>query len=170
MNSQNISKNESSISVEAGNRYIVYNIINNMPGIRYMELKRLTGLSYGTLTYHLTMLERESKIRVVRSSRKSRYYPNMIGEIDIDIIDCVRSEICRGILLLILREGKVTLDMLVKRIQRAKTTLKYHIDRLRAKRLIEKERVGRFVFYYVKDRRMIERITMLINWIYSTQL
>lgn len=167
MNRQNISKNEPLIYIEAGNKYIVYNAIKSRPGIRYMELKRLTGLSYGTLTYHLTMLEREGKIRVMRSSRKSRYYPSMINEIDMDIIDCVRSDICRGILLLILREGKVTLDMLVKCIQRTKTTLKYHIDRLKAKRIIERERVGRFVFYYVKDIRMVERINMLINWIYS---
>ncbi|MDQ6866286.1 MAG: hypothetical protein M3044_20970 [Thermoproteota archaeon] len=40
--------------------------INNIPGIRYRELLRLTELSNGVLAYHLSGLEKTSQIRVDR--------------------------------------------------------------------------------------------------------
>ncbi|MEM4400817.1 MAG: hypothetical protein QW776_06670 [Candidatus Nitrosocaldus sp.] len=162
MNRKNISKSKPFPLIEVENRYIIFNAIKNMPGIRYMELKRLTGLSYGTLTYHLTMLEREGRIKVMRTTRKSRYYPIMMSDVDMKIIDCIKNEICRSILLLMLREGEVTLHMLVENMKRAKTTLKYHIDLLKNKKIIEGERNGRFIFYRIRDSMMMDRITVLI--------
>jgi predicted transcriptional regulator len=35
---------------ETKNRKMILELINEMPGIRYIELKRITGLAYGTLT------------------------------------------------------------------------------------------------------------------------
>lgn len=34
---------------ETKNRKMILELINEMPGIRYIELKRITGLAYGTL-------------------------------------------------------------------------------------------------------------------------
>ncbi|MEM4286122.1 MAG: hypothetical protein QXS98_04220 [Candidatus Nitrosocaldus sp.] len=163
MNRKNISKSKPFPLIEVENRYIIFNAIKNMPGIRYMELKRLTGLSYGTLTYHLTMLEKEGRIKVMRTTRKSRYYPSIMNDVDMEIIDCIRNKTCRSILLLILEEGKVTLDMMAESIKSAKTTLKYHIDLLKSKKIIEGERIGRFIFYHIKDARVMEKITTLIT-------
>ena len=50
--------------------------INNIPGIRYRELLRLTALSNGVLAYHLSGLEKTSRIRVdrQRENKATRYY------------------------------------------------------------------------------------------------
>ncbi|MCS6767993.1 MAG: hypothetical protein RMJ59_05635 [Candidatus Nitrosocaldus sp.] len=144
--------------MEAGNRYIVLNTIKSMPGIRYMELKRLTGLSYGTLTYHLAMLEREGSIRVMRTSRKSRYYPSGVDDLEADVIDCIRSRTCKDVLAVILEHGIATLDMLSKLLNKAKTTVKYHVDRLKYKGIVEGKRIGRYIFYRVKSDTILSKI------------
>ncbi|MEM4612113.1 MAG: winged helix-turn-helix transcriptional regulator [Candidatus Nitrosocaldus sp.] len=158
MNRQNISKSKPFPLIEVENRYIIFNAIKNMPGIRYMELKRLTGLSYGTLTYHLTRLEREGRIRIVRSARKSRYYTSDVDDSQADIIECIRSRTCKGILAMILEHGTVTLDALARTLNKAKTTIKYHIDMLKARGIIEGERIGRYIFYHVRDEIILNRI------------
>ena len=51
--------------------------INIFPGIRYRELQRASGFANGVLAYHLKILEKSMRIKVIRYRiRKStRYYP-----------------------------------------------------------------------------------------------
>ena len=62
--------------------------INNIPGIRYRELLRLTGLSNGVVAYHLSALEKSSQIRVDRQkeNRTTRYYSIIIPTQESDIL------------------------------------------------------------------------------------
>jgi predicted transcriptional regulator len=49
--------------------------VNEIPGIRYRELLRMTGLSNGVLSYHLRSLDNSGKIRVNRvNNRVTRYF------------------------------------------------------------------------------------------------
>ena len=45
--------------------------VNEIPGIRYRELLRMTGLSNGVLSYHLRLLDNSGKIRVNRVNKRS---------------------------------------------------------------------------------------------------
>ncbi len=45
-------------------RKLLLKIINLSPGIRYRELLRITNLNNGTLSHHLTTLEKSSIIKV----------------------------------------------------------------------------------------------------------
>ena len=56
---------------EIQNKLIQY--IAGQPGIRYRELLRLSGLSNGVLSYHITNLEKSGRIIADRSIN-SRYY------------------------------------------------------------------------------------------------
>ena len=44
--------------------------VNEIPGIRYRELLRMTGLSNGVLSYHLRSLDNSRKIRVNRVNNR----------------------------------------------------------------------------------------------------
>lgn len=50
-------------------RVLLMKHIEQIPGIRYRELLRLTGLVNGVLSYHLSALERANVIKVNRESR-----------------------------------------------------------------------------------------------------
>jgi hypothetical protein len=50
--------------------------INSMPGIRYRELLRVTGLCNGVLAHHLNTLEKSFQIRVDRQ-RENRTHENL---------------------------------------------------------------------------------------------
>src|SRR5215831_13502263 len=89
--------------------------INNMPGIRYRELSRLTGLSNGTLTYHLNRLEKSSQVRVDRQKEKrtTRYYSIDVPPQETDILRQLRNEVSRQIIKLILEHDLCTFNEIV---------------------------------------------------------
>jgi len=63
---------------------IILKYIDKFPGIRYREILRLTGLTNGTLEYHLKILESTHKVAVFRRDGiRAGYYP-----IDIILSTC----------------------------------------------------------------------------------
>jgi predicted transcriptional regulator len=145
------------------NRRMILGLINEMPGIRYMELKRITGLAYGTLTYHLSRLEGEGRIKVVRTTRKSRYYPACMSELEANIIDCLRNSTCKSILSVLLEHEYVTLQMLMKTLKNGKSTIRYHIDRLMSIGVINAFRVDRMILYKTNDGVINGVVRRIIN-------
>jgi predicted transcriptional regulator len=66
--------------------------IQQVPGIRYRELLRMTGLVDGVLTYHLAALEKTNMIKVDRESRITRYYPDSVSDKESAILKFIRHE------------------------------------------------------------------------------
>jgi len=84
-------------------KIIIITQIRETPGIRYMELLRLTGLSNGTLEYHLRILEESHQIKVDRfDDKRARYYPIDILAIESHILGFIRNNVSRQIVTLYL--------------------------------------------------------------------
>lgn len=105
--------------------------IENMPGIRYRELLRLTGLVNGVLTYHLSALERANVIKVDRESRITRYYSLGVSDKESAILKFIRHEPIREILLFILEHDMCTFNEIVGHIGKAPSTVSSHLKRLK---------------------------------------
>ena len=64
-------KNSNDFSTLSGRESLFINLINQNPGIRYLELKSLTGLSNGVVSYYLHQLESNGLIKSVKTPRVS---------------------------------------------------------------------------------------------------
>ncbi len=74
--------------------------VNEIPGIRYRELLRMTGLSNGVLSYHLRLLDYSGKIRVNRvNNRITRYFSHDVSSHESYAIGLLRQETTRKIIL-----------------------------------------------------------------------
>ena len=106
--------------------------IYKTPGIRYKELLRLTRLKNGVLSYHLTILERLNKIRIDRHNKRvTRYYIVNIPKEESDIIGCFRNIVTRKIAIFLLRHDWCTFNEIVYHINKAPSTVSWHLKRLR---------------------------------------
>jgi predicted transcriptional regulator len=107
--------------------------ISDMPGIRYRELLRLTGLSNGVLAYHLNGLEKSSRIRVDRQkeSKTTRYYSNSVPTQESDILRQLRNDVSRQIIKLILEHDLCTFNEIVEHLKKASSTTSWHLKRLK---------------------------------------
>jgi len=64
-------ENSNDSSTLSGRESLFINLINKNPGIRYLELKSLTGLSNGVVSYYLRQLESDGYVKSVRTPRVS---------------------------------------------------------------------------------------------------
>src|SRR5919205_200170 len=112
--------------------------INSQPGIRYRELLRVSGLSNGVLTYHITNLETSGWIVADRNNNNkiTRYYPNNILVEEADIIGHIRNNGARQIILFILDHDSCTFNEIIKYTKKAPSTISWHLKRLKDSAII----------------------------------
>jgi predicted transcriptional regulator len=127
------------IAIEQGKDHLseiqnkLINFINSQPGIRYRELLRLSGLSNGVLTYHITNLEKSRWIIADRNinNKITRYYPNNIPIEEADIIGHIRNNAARQIILFILDHDSCTFNEIIEYTKKAPSTISWHLKRLK---------------------------------------
>jgi len=107
--------------------------ISGQPGIRYRELLRLSCLSNGVLTYHMTNLEKSGRIIADRNNNNkiTRYYPNNIPIEETDIIGHIRNNATRQIILFILDHNLCTFSEIIEYTKKAPSTISWHLKRLK---------------------------------------
>lgn len=111
---------------------VILENIYKTPGIRYKELLRLTRLKNGVLSYHLTILERLSKIRIDRyNNRVTRYYIVNIPKEESDIIGYFRNKVTRKMAIFILQHDSCIFNEIVDHVNKAPSTVSWYLKRLR---------------------------------------
>src|SRR5215467_9675699 len=134
--------------------------IINMPGIRYRELLRFTGLSNGALAYHLSRLEKSSQIRVDRQKEKrtTRYYSINIPTQESDILRQLRNEVSRQIIKLILEHDLCTFNEIVEHLNKASSTTSWHLKRLKDAGIISVKHVDGCHLYQIMNPELVSDI------------
>jgi predicted transcriptional regulator len=111
--------------------------VNEIPGIRYRELLRMTGLSNGVLTYHLRFLDNTGKIRVNRiNNRVTRYFSYDVSPHESSIIGLLRQETTRKIIMYILENGTCGFNDIIIHTRKVPSTISWHMGRLKAANII----------------------------------
>jgi predicted transcriptional regulator len=145
---------------EVHNKLIRY--INRQPGIRYRELLRLSGLSNGVLTYHITNLEKSRYIIADRNfnNKITRYYSNNIPIEETAIIGHIRKNAARQIILFILDHDSCTFNEIIEYTKKAPSTISWHLKRLRDSGIISViYNAGRCQrLYKVRDFQLITNV------------
>jgi predicted transcriptional regulator len=134
--------------------------INNIPGIRYRELLRMTGLSNGVLAYHLNALEKSFQIRVDRQReiRTTRYYSISIPNQESDILRQLRNNVSRQIIKFILDNDLCTFNEIVEHLGKAASTVSWHLKRLKEAGLISIKYGGEYQLYRLVDRELVYNV------------
>ena len=134
--------------------------INNLPGIRFRQLLRLTGLSNGVLAYHLKILENSSQIRVVRQieNKITRYYPINISIEESDILGQIRNNVSRQIIKFILDHDLCTFNEIVEHLGKAQSTASWHLKRLKESRIVWVRYGEEHQLYQINKRDLVSSV------------
>lgn len=155
-------------------RTTLLGIISALPGIRFLQLKRHTGLANGVLAYHLSVLEKESLLRVGRGPGFAEFYPTTFHRADIAVFGAIKHNRSRQILSLLLdcpdmshgeiaaklHAGLSTTSWYLGRLTKADTVAVTHSGREARYRLVEPDRVRRLLAVY----RSTWKDTMVDEW------
>ena len=122
-------KTSPDLSTVSSRESLFINLINENPGIRYCELKKITGLSNGVVSYYLAQLESNGLIKSARTPRVSCFYPLSVSELSQKIFRRSRQLTPKKILLVLIQKN-CTFTSLVKQVEKAPSTVSTYISKL----------------------------------------
>ena len=122
-------KNPSDFSTLSGRESIFLNLINQNPGIRYLELKTLTGFNNGVVSHYLHQLESQSLIKSVRTPRVSCFYPLSSSELSQKIFRRSRQVTPQRIILALIQKNH-SFRSLVNEVKKAPSTVSTYTTKL----------------------------------------
>ena len=122
-------KNPSDFSTLSGRESIFLNLINQNPGIRYLELKSLTGFNNGVVSHYLRQLESGGLIKSVRTPRVSCLYPLCSSELSQKIFRRLRQVTPQKIILALIQKNH-SFRSLVKEVKKAPSTVSTYTTKL----------------------------------------
>lgn len=138
--------------LELSSRRAIYQHVVDNPGINFRALLDDLNYAQGTIQYHLRWLADESLIEVSEDGKYTRYYSAAeFDEEDQAVINALRREYSRRILAYLLTDGPLSTTELSNRIDKAQSTVSWHLSNLADADLLRKERDGRSVVYEVSD-------------------
>ena len=150
-----------SIKTEKENKKgLLLKIINISPGIRYRELLRITNLNNGTLSHHLSALEKHSTIKVIRteSSNITRYYPASTPSEETVILGYLKIRTTKEIITKLIERKSCTFNELVAHIKRAPSTTSWNLKRLLDSEVIIRKRGTEVSEYSLKNPLEVEKL------------
>jgi predicted transcriptional regulator/protocatechuate 3,4-dioxygenase beta subunit len=120
----------------------MYEYICQNPGVNYSSIKEQFKLTNGTVTYHLSMLERQEFIRSKLDGIYKRYFANGKGQSYSDVEPMsVQLSIAKAI-----REKPgMTQKEIARHLGSSKQLISYHIRKMRDEGTLETRRKGRAV-------------------------
>lgn len=114
------------------NPRIVYllEIINKNPGLSFTDLQKLSGYPFGTLSNSVRNLEKDSRITIKRSARRTNYLPETIPTEEHEMLIKLRKETSRWIILFLIENKKGSFSELQKFSNKAPSTVSLTITKL----------------------------------------
>ncbi|MDG5778340.1 metalloregulator ArsR/SmtB family transcription factor [Haloarculaceae archaeon H-GB2-1] len=147
--------------LELASRRAIYQQIADTPGIHFRALLNELDYAQGTLQYHLRWLADEGLVEVSDDGSYTRYYPaDEFDETDQAVMNALRRDYSRRIIAHLLADGSLSTTELSDRLDKAQSTVSWHLSKLTEADLVTKERDGRSVVYDVSD-------TNRVNYLYT---
>jgi predicted transcriptional regulator len=130
--------------------------VNEIPGIRYRELLRITGISNGVLSYHLNLLDNSGKIRVNRvNNRVTRYFSYDVSLHETYVIGLLRQETSRKIIMYILEKGTCGFNDIIIHTRKVPSTISWHMARLKDANIVKVRKQYEFNYYEIGMDKLI---------------
>lgn len=117
----------------------IHDWIQQSPGVHYAHLKRSLGLTNGTLTHHLLVLERQELISAQRDGMHKRFFPRGPRTTASPILSAGQQSVLEAVS----QTPGLTQQDLAWRLSLSKQLVSYHVRTLETRGLVYVERVGR---------------------------
>lgn len=130
------------------NRKTIYNYILKYPGIHLSELVRQLDINEGAIRYHIKYLKNQGLIEKKYENGYTHFYiTNKIGTNDKIILNILRKDTPRNIILYLLVITAASQTELSMELEKDPTTIAFHLKKLLDSDIIEPARVSNRVSY-----------------------
>ena len=140
----------------------IFSTIIQNPGLHFREIQRRVDIATGALQYHVDYLKKKHLIYEKKEGKFSRFYAHQEEKIDEKLMNLLRQDQVRQIVLFLLTKRRATIKTIVNEMNISASTTKFHLKKLLDREVvIEKEQQGK-TFYSLKEKEPI--MVLLINY------
>ncbi|MFP4000735.1 MAG: winged helix-turn-helix transcriptional regulator [Thermoplasmata archaeon] len=131
--------------IELETRKKIFEVIKEYPGLNMKAIERKTGMDLNLVKYHLKKLEKMEVVNKVEEEGYKRYYPTKypgerLDKRDKRLLGLLRKEKPLAIVIYLLNHGgKAKHKEISEELDIAPSTLSYHLDKLRDKKVLTRE-------------------------------
>ncbi len=133
----------------------IYSTIVKNPGLHFREIQRRVGYATGAMQYHIDYLRKKNFIREEKEGKFSRFYAVGENMVDTTIMNLLRQEQVRKILLLLLNKRRATIKTISKEFGMSNSTLTFHLKKLVDSGIVEERNTQGKTFYSIKNKEPI---------------
>ena len=153
--------NENDVESNGDNRSTILRIINSFPGIRYRDILRITNLNNGTLSHHLSILEKRSIIKIGRTenSNITRYFPASTPSDETLILNYLKIKTTKSIIMMLIdTEDDLSFNEIVKHINKAPSTTSWNLKRLVDSNVVGRKRGKEVSLFYLHNKGLVKKL------------
>jgi|LGVF01.1.fsa_nt_gb predicted transcriptional regulator len=127
----------------------IYEIVKKFAGCHFREIERKSGLSTGSVSYHLHYLARHGLIKEEKEGNKSHYFPVDFKSKNIKLLVLLRQKSVREILLFILTHDNCGHKEIVQSVGLSPSTVSWHLKKLEENNIVKFTKHGRKTSYHI---------------------
>lgn len=139
----------------------LYRLVHRYAGCHFREIERKSGLSTGSVKYHLDYLARHNLIKQEKEGNNLRYFPINVKSQSAALLGLLRQRSVRNILLFILIHENCNHEQIVESVSLSPSTVSWHLKKLEYANIINSVKEGRFKSYSIQIEKE-EIIKLLI--------
>ncbi|MFP4051226.1 MAG: winged helix-turn-helix transcriptional regulator [Thermoplasmata archaeon] len=150
--------------LELDSRREIYELVEDQPGVHLSKIADLLEMNVSLAEYHLRFLEKNDLIKSVKKKGYKRYFPTKekVEPKDKEILFELRKEIPLTIVFLLIENGRMTHKKILKEMDIAKSTLSYHLRKLKDIDILKSKKYGKKRGYSLRDRK--EVVQLLVKY------
>ena len=80
----------------------ILKVVEENPGVGFLDIHNITGFGHGVVSHHLAMLEKDGSVRINRGKRKIWIFESDLDPAEDNIRIALRKETCKKILVFLL--------------------------------------------------------------------
>ncbi|MFQ6127878.1 MAG: winged helix-turn-helix transcriptional regulator [Thermoplasmata archaeon] len=146
-------------ALDLENRKRIYDYVSRYPGTYLREIQKDLKLEMGVLEYHLNYLEKKGLLSSEMDGRLRRFYVSEeVAFLDRKLLGLMRQRIPRKIAIRALLESEVSFDDLRKDLGISKSTLSFHLKKMRNLGILQERRRGRRMIYSIRKEDEVAAI------------
>jgi predicted transcriptional regulator len=146
-------------ALDLENRKRIYDYVSSYPGTYMREIQKDLEMEMGVLEYHLNYLEKTGLLSSEMDGRLRRFFVSEeVAFLDRKLIGLMRQRIPRKIAVRALLESEVSFDDLRRDVGISKSTLSFHLGKMRGLGILRERREQRRTLYSIENEDEVARI------------
>jgi predicted transcriptional regulator len=143
----------------------IYSTIAQNPGLHFREIQRRTNIATGALQYHIDYLKKKNFIREEKQGKFSHFYGIQSQQVDSSLMNLLRQESVRRIVLFLMNKRRATLPVISKNVGLSLSTTSFHMQKLLLSQVVLQKTINGKIYFNLKDKEGV--LVLLVQYRHS---